>query len=82
MAEVKVYLISGRARLQSGTMKFKLYVRAVKPRDAVERAYELIGSRHKAKRYQIQIEKVEEAPLDKAPDNIKAFAYIDRLVTY
>ncbi len=78
----KVYLVSGVAKLQNGTMKFKLYIPAVKPRDAIEKAYELIGSRHKAKRYQIILEKIEEAPLERIPDNIKLFSYIDRVVVY
>lgn len=78
----KVYLVSGVAKLQNGTMKFKLYIPAAKPRDAIEKAYELIGSRHKAKRYQITLEKIEEAPLERIPDNIKLFSYIDRVVVY
>lgn len=78
----KVYLVSGKAKLQSGVMKFKLYVSAVKPRDAIEKAYELIGSRHKAKRFQVILEKVEEVPLEKAPDNLKLLSYINQIVVY
>ncbi|MGC8583147.1 MAG: 50S ribosomal protein L18Ae [Thermoproteus sp.] len=78
----KIYLVEGRAKLQSGVMKFKLYIPATKPRDAMEKAYELIGSRHKAKRYQIYLGRVEEIAPDKAPDNAKIFSYIDRVVVY
>ncbi|MFB6490059.1 MAG: 50S ribosomal protein L18Ae [Thermoproteus sp. AZ2] len=79
---VKTYLVSGVAKLESGDMRFKLYIRALKPRDAVERVYELIGSRHKARRFQIKIAEVEEVPGDSAPDEVKAFSYIDRVVVY
>jgi large subunit ribosomal protein LX len=78
----KVYLVEGRANLQRTTMKFKLYIPATKPRDAVEKAYELIGSRHKARRHQIYLDKVEEVASDKAPDSVKVFSYIDRVVIY
>lgn len=79
---VKTYLVSGVAKLESGDMKFKLYIRALKPRDAVERAYELIGSRHKARRFQVKIVEIKEVPDDSAPDEVKTFAYIDRVVVY
>lgn len=68
--------------MERTTMKFKLYIPATKPRDAVEKAYELIGSRHKARRYQIYLDKVEEVAADKAPDSVKIFSYIDRVVIY
>lgn len=82
MIVARVYLVSGKAKLQSGVMRFKLYVPAVKPRDAVERAYELIGSRHKAKRFQVIIENVEEVPLEKAPDNLKQLGYMNQIIVY
>ncbi len=77
-----MYLVEGRANLQRTAMKFRLYIPATKPRDAVEKAYELIGSRHKARRHQIYLDKVEEVAPDKAPDSVKVFSYIDRVVIY
>lgn len=82
MVSVKTYLVSGSAKLGNGDMKFKLYVRALKPKDAVEKVYELIGSRHKVKRYQIKIYKIEEITIDKASDNIKILSTIDKIIIY
>ena len=40
--------------------KFRTEIRAVKPEDAVEQIYKDIGSRHRAKRFQIKIKEVKE----------------------
>jgi len=39
---------------------FRKEIRALKPEDAVETVYKEIGSKHRAKRFQIKIVKVEE----------------------
>ena len=40
--------------------KFRKEIRAMKPEDAVEKIYKDIGSRHRAKRFQIKIREVKE----------------------
>ncbi len=41
---------------------FKKEVRALKPEDARETVYMELGSKHRAKRFQIRILKIEEVP--------------------
>ncbi|CCC82432.1 50S ribosomal protein L18Ae [Thermoproteus tenax] len=83
MAAPRLYLVSGSFKLKNGeTVKFKKYVTATKPYEAVQKVFELIGSNHKVKRGQIRIDRVEEAPIDEAPDEIKALVYIDRIIAY
>ena len=40
--------------------KFRKEIRALKPEDAVEKIYKNLGSRHRAKRFQIKIREVKE----------------------
>lgn len=41
---------------------FKKEIRALKPEDAKEKIYTELGSKHRAKRFQIKILKIEEIP--------------------
>lgn len=62
MSEVKIYRITGRIdkpRLFE-PIKFRKDIAAAKEVHAVERIYAEMGSRHRAKRHQIKILKVEE----------------------
>jgi large subunit ribosomal protein LX len=62
MSEVKVYRIQGRidkARLFE-PITFKKDIAAAKEDHAVEKIYAEMGSRHRAKRHEIKILKVEE----------------------
>jgi len=62
MSEVKIYRIHGRidkARLFE-PITFKKDIAAAKENHAVERIYAEMGSRHRAKRHEIKILKVEE----------------------
>lgn len=43
---------------------FQKEVRATKPENAIEKIYKEFGSKHRAKRFQIKIIKVEEISLD------------------
>ncbi len=60
MSEVKTYMVIGRIAKPNFRTVFRKEIRAVKPEDAVEEVYKILGSKHKAKRFQIRIESVEE----------------------
>jgi len=51
--------------------RFRKEVRAVKPEDAVEEIYKLLGSKHRVKRFQIKIENIEEVPAEETGEEVK-----------
>ncbi|UCH70043.1 MAG: 50S ribosomal protein L18a [Candidatus Bathyarchaeota archaeon] len=62
MSEIKVFRVTGEIRKPNLQTAFRKEVRAVKREDAVEKIYTEIGSKHRAKRFQIKIINVEEVP--------------------
>jgi len=60
MSEVKVFRVTGEIRKPNLRTDFRKEVRALKPEDAVEKIYMELGSKHRVKRFQIKIVKVEE----------------------
>jgi len=60
MSEVKVFRVIGEIRKPNFQTDFRKEVRALKPEDAVEKIYMDLGSKHRVKRFQIKIVKVEE----------------------
>ena len=70
MSEVKVYRVSGKISKPNLKTEFSKEIRAIKPEDAVEQVYTLIGSKHRVKRFQMSISKVEEIGLDQVEDLI------------
>lgn len=68
MSEVKVFRVIGRITKPNLRTKFQKEVRAVKPEDAVEDVYKILGSKHKVKRFHIKVELVEEV---NNPEEIK-----------
>jgi len=64
MSEVKVYRVSGKISKPNLRTEFSKEIRAVKPEDAVEKVYTLIGSKHRVRRFQMSISKVEEIGVD------------------
>ena len=60
MSEVKVFRVIGKIRKPNFQTEFRKEVRALKPEDAIEKVYMLLGSKHRVKRFQIIIFKVEE----------------------
>lgn len=60
MSEVKVFRVMGEIKKPNLHTNFRKEIRALKPEDAVETVYKEIGSKHRAKRFQIKIVKVEE----------------------
>jgi len=70
MSEVKVFRVTGEIRKPNLKTGFRKEVRALKPEDAVEKIYMELGSKHRAKRFQIKIVKVEEI----RPEEIESLA--------
>ena len=60
MAQRKTFKISGEIKKPRMTFPFTKEVAATKTEDALEKIYAEFGSRHKAKRFQIKIVKIEE----------------------
>ena len=60
MSEVKVFRVIGEIKKPNFETEFRKEVRAMNPEDAVEKVYTLLGSKHRVKRYQMNISKVEE----------------------
>ncbi len=62
-SEVKIYRVIGEMLISHDRLptwqKFVLELRALNEKHALEKAYSLLGSRHKLKRYHIKIEKIE-----------------------
>ena len=62
MSEVKVFQIKGDLRKKGEKLPFHKEIRAVKKEDAVQTLYAEMGSKHKARRFEITIKSIEEVP--------------------
>jgi large subunit ribosomal protein LX len=67
MGEMKVFRVIGEIRKPNLETPFKKEVVAVKRDHAIENVYAQLGSRHRVKRFQIKILKVEEV----SPEDIE-----------
>ena len=70
MSEIKVFRVIGKIDKPNWQTDFKKEIRALKPEEAVERVYKEMGSKHRAKRFQIKILKVEEIVLEEITDPV------------
>jgi large subunit ribosomal protein LX len=70
MSEVKVFRVIGKIRKPNFQTDFRKEVRALKPEDAVEKVYMLLGSKHRVRRFQMTISKVEELAPNEIKDNL------------
>lgn len=64
MSEIKIFKITGEIMKKHffEPMTFSKEVAATKEAHALERIYAEMGSRHRAKRFQIKIKSIEELP--------------------
>ncbi len=60
MSEVKVFMIKGNLRKEGENLPFHKEVRAVKKEDAIQHLYAEMGSKHKARRFEIIIKNIQE----------------------
>ncbi|MBX5326775.1 MAG: 50S ribosomal protein L18Ae [Candidatus Bathyarchaeia archaeon] len=75
MSEVKIFRVSGRIAKPNWKTNFEKELRAVKPEDAVETVYKEMGSKHRAKRFEIKIDSVVEIKPEEIKDPVlKKFA--------
>lgn len=70
MSEVKVYRVIGRITKPNLKTSFQKEVRGVKPEDAIEEVYKIIGSKHRVKRFDLIIDRVEEVKPEEIRDPI------------
>ena len=68
MSEVKVFRVIGEIRKPNFQTEFRKEVRALKPEDAVEKVYMELGSKHRVRRFQMTISKVEELSPEEIED--------------
>ena len=61
MSEVKTFIIRGELRKSGEAHPFKKELRAMKKEDALSQLYADMGSRHKAKKFDIKVIGIEEA---------------------
>ncbi len=60
MSKIKSFIITGYIKKRYEKIPFKKYIFDVKKESALEKLYSELGSRHKAKRFEIKINNVEE----------------------
>jgi len=59
-----VFRVIGKITKPNYMTDFRKEIRALKPEEAVEKVYTEIGSKHRAKRVQIKVLKVEEISIE------------------
>jgi len=62
LSQVKRFKIIGELRKGGDNLPFSKDIRAVKKEDALQHLYSDMGSRHKARRFEITIKQIEEIP--------------------
>ncbi len=85
MSEVKIFRIYGYMLIGTSTApewrKFVKEIRALKLSDALEKLYSELGSKHKVKRANIKILKVEEISPEQALDKyVKELSQLTKMV--
>ncbi|MCK4933238.1 50S ribosomal protein L18a [Candidatus Bathyarchaeota archaeon] len=68
MNEVRVFRVTGKIVKPNLKTTFKKEVRALKPEDAKEKIFMELGSKHRAKRFQIKIFNIQEVPPEEIED--------------
>jgi len=68
MSEIKVFRVTGKITKPNWQTSFQKEIRALRQEEAVDRVYKEIGSKHRAKRFQIKILKVEEIKPEEVTD--------------
>jgi large subunit ribosomal protein LX len=61
MSEVKKFKITGEIRKGQSRIPFSVEFNALKEEDAVQRLYSEMGSRHRARRFEVKIAKIQSA---------------------
>ncbi len=72
MSEVKTLRVSGRIVHGLRTFTFIKDVRALSEKEALEKVYNEVGAKHKLKRYQVKITKIESIDPSSSKDPLIA----------
>jgi large subunit ribosomal protein LX len=67
MSQVKTFEITGYIKKSGRKITFAKNLKALKKSDALEKIYSEIGSRHKAKRFDVKVTNVKEMEQAKEP---------------
>jgi large subunit ribosomal protein LX len=62
MSQVRLFKITGELRKGGDKLPFTKNIKAVKKEDALQHLYSDMGSRHKARRFEITVKQIEELP--------------------
>jgi len=68
MSEIKIFRVKGEITKPNWKTNFQKEIRALKQEEALDRVYKELGSKHRAKRFQIKILMVEEIKPEEARD--------------
>lgn len=68
MSKAKIFRVTGQINKPNLKTSFEKELRALKPEEAVEKVYTEIGSKHRAKRFEIKVLNVEEISFDQVKD--------------
>jgi len=60
LTQVKTFKITGQVKKAQVTIPFAVEIKAIKDEDAIERLYADLGSRHRARRAEVKLKKIEE----------------------
>ena len=60
MSEVKTFRVTGEIKKPTGNIHFSKEMKGLRKEQVVERLYAELGSKHKAKRFEITFVKIEE----------------------
>ncbi|MGA8856013.1 MAG: 50S ribosomal protein L18Ae [Candidatus Bathyarchaeia archaeon] len=66
MSEVKKFKITGEIRKGRTKIPFSVEFNALKEEHALQRLYSEMGSRHRARRFEVRIAKIQSAHLEAA----------------
>ena len=79
---VKVYRVIGEMRFKTGFIqKFKVEVTGLSEKQALEKVYSVLGSRHRLKRSHIRIKEVKEISVEEVEDQyIKELISLEKIV--
>ena len=68
LSEVKKFKITGEVRKAKSQIPFSVEYEALKKEHALQRLYAEMGSRHRARRFEIKITEIKEAREETAQD--------------
>ena len=62
MNKAKMFRVVGKIMKPNFQTPFQKEIRAMKSEEAIEEIYKILGSKHRVKRFYIEIETIEEVP--------------------